>query len=150
MDELVKDEVPSAIEGSLPREAKSLAGSVVRFAFLFLAAAYGVVWVWHPILRDADPGFRFLLPALSYLFPALLFLLAITIFHAERWPSHRGARRNAAPLFALAVVLYLPMLWDVLAHEFQEGSVLYGLLVGARALVSCCYLFLLLTLSYRC
>lgn len=118
--------------------------SMPRVVLLIFSAAYFALWAWQPMKSD-DRLFFFL----GYLFPALLYSLAAVSF-STNWHIHGEAARKAQPtlrdptlLFALAAVLYLPMLFVVAIGEGLKKRELISASLGI------CFVVLCLSFAYE-
>lgn len=118
--------------------------SIPRLVLLIFGVAYFGLWVWQPMKSD-DRLFFFL----GYLFPALLYSLA-ALFFLTNGHADGDAARKAQPtlrdptlLFALAAVLYLPMLFlDVIDEGLKKRELI-------PASLGICFAVLCLSFAYE-
>lgn len=117
--------------------------SMPRVALLIFSAAYFGLWAWQPMKSDDR-----LFPFLGYLFPALLYSLAAVFFLTDSHAQGDAARKAQATLrdptllFALAAVLYLPMLFAVAISEGLKKREFISAGLGIC--------FVVLSLSFSC
>lgn len=118
--------------------------SMPRVVLLIFGVAYFALWAWQPMKSD-DRLFFFL----GYLFPALLYSLAaffpLTNSHApgDAVRKVQSTLRDPNLLFALAAVLYLPMLFAVAISEGLKKRELISASLGI------CFVVLSLSFAYE-
>jgi len=122
--------------------------SMPRVVLLIFGVAYFALWAWNPIQPGESGVFKFLGAATNYLFPALLFwLYAIFYLNGRRardaGGEARGATRDTIPLFILAAVLYLPLLFIAATDEGLNKR------NGFSAFLAACFVVLWLALAYE-